>query len=157
MKRNIWPWVPVVLLTAMVGGLLTLAHIAADDPSFAVERDYYAKAVAWDAHRLQERENVRLGWQLSVDTAPRAGTVELVAELVDRTGTEIRGAELAVEAFHNARAGDVLAARLKPSGAGYRAELPMRRAGIWELRFTATRGAEKFTEVVRTELEERPQ
>ncbi len=152
-QRSLWPYVPVVLLTTMIGGLLVLARIASDDPSFAVERDYYAKAVAWDATREQERQNERLGWRLDVETLRGGpGRVELVARLVDQSGAEIERAELEVEAFHNARAAHVLVARLTENDADYRAELPVQRAGIWELRFTAKRGADKFTQVIRAEI-----
>jgi nitrogen fixation protein FixH len=152
-QKTLWPLVPVVMLIAMVGGVLVLARIAADDPGFAVERDYYAKAVAWDAEREQQRQNERLGWTLALETHGRGGgNVELVARLVDRDGEEIERAALEVEAFHNARAARVLAARLTEGSEAYRTQLPMGRAGIWELRFTATRGADKFTHVLRTEL-----
>jgi hypothetical protein len=152
-RRSLWPYVPAALLALMVGGLLTLARIASDDPSFSVEPGYYAKAVAWDAHREQLRENERLGWKLEARTvrAP-SGMVELRVRLRDRGGRTIRSATLDVEAFHNARAASVLSQRLVESAEEYRAELPMRRTGLWELRFTALSGPEKFTEVVRLEL-----
>jgi nitrogen fixation protein FixH len=152
-QKTLWPFVPVLMLIAMVGGLLVLARIASHDPSFAVEPDYYAKAVAWDAEREQQRQNERLGWKLDVETRDRgAGNVELVARLVDHTGAEIERAEIDVEAFHNARAGRVLTARLTEGAEAYHTELPMTRLGIWELRFTATRGADRFTRTLRTEL-----
>jgi nitrogen fixation protein FixH len=152
-RRTLWPFVPPAMLIVMVGGLLALAHVAADDPGFSVEKDYYKKAIAWDAQREQERQNARLGWKLDVETRrdPNGG-VALEAALVDRNGARVERAKIDVEAFHNARAADVLLARLDEGGAGYRAALPMRRAGVWELRFTATRGSDKFTRIVRTEI-----
>jgi nitrogen fixation protein FixH len=152
-RATVWPYVPVVMLVAMVGGLLVMAGIAADDPAFAVERDYYAKAVAWDAEREQQRQNQRLGWKLDVETRSQGGgEIELVARLVDGNGQEVDRALLDVEAFHNARAARVLVARLDERDDGYFTALPMTRAGIWELRFTARRGADTFTSVVRAEL-----
>jgi hypothetical protein len=143
------------MLVVMVGGLVSLAQIAADDPGFSVEKDYYKKAVAWDAHREQERQNARLGWKLDVEARRgEKGGVELVAALVDRTGTHVERADLAVEAFHNGRAADVLVAQLDEADGGYRAALPVRRAGLWELRFTATRGSDTFTQIVRTEIDQ---
>lgn len=154
-RRTLWPYVPAAMLVAMVGGLVLLARIAADDPGFAVERDYYKKAVAWDAHQLQQRENARLGWRLEVETRrAEAGRVALVARLLDGHGRGVRAVKLDVEAFHNARAANVLSARLRETDAGYLAELPMQRQGLWELRFTATRGADRFTQVVRADLRE---
>ena len=58
----------------------------------------------------------------------------------------IDGATVAVEAFHNARAGNILRATLAGRGEGrYSAELPMRWAGVWEFRVVAERGADRFT------------
>ena len=44
-KAGIWPYVPVLLLGSMVGGLLLMIRIATDDPQFSVETDYYQKAL----------------------------------------------------------------------------------------------------------------
>lgn len=152
-RRTLWPFVPPAMLLVMVSGLIVLARIASDDPSFAVEKDYYKKAVGWDAERARERESTRLGWRLDVETrrAP-AGRVELVARLIDKHGAHIERAELGVEAFHNARAAEILVAELDETQGAYRAALPMRRSGVWELRFVATRGHERFSQVIRTEI-----
>lgn len=152
-RRSLWAFVPAILLTLMVAGLLTMARIAADDPSFSVESRYYEKAVAWDAHQEQLRENERLGWKLETRTEKAGpGGVELRVRLLDRGGGPIPGATVDVEAFHNARAADLVHARFETARDEYRAELPVRRSGLWELRFTALSGAHKFTDVVRMDL-----
>jgi hypothetical protein len=43
-----WAWVPATLLGSMLAGLGIMAYIAVDDPTFALEPDYYDKAVHWD-------------------------------------------------------------------------------------------------------------
>jgi nitrogen fixation protein FixH len=149
----IWRFVPAVLLTLMVGGLVLMAVIAADDPSFAIEKNYYQKAIAWDAHRLQESENNRLGWKLEASIVDVESGVELALRLEDRDGQPIRGARLELEAFHNARAAEVLSVSFNEQEIGYRARLPIRRSGLWELRFVAVRGADRFTLVERREIE----
>jgi nitrogen fixation protein FixH len=152
-ERSLWAFVPAGLLTLMVAGLVGMARIAADDPSFSVEPRYYEKAVAWDAHQAQLQENERLGWKLEARTQrTTADNVELRVRLLDRRDRPIPGATVSVEAFHNARAADLLQARLDGSRDGYRTDLPMRRAGLWELRFTALSGAHTFTDVVRLDL-----
>ena len=66
--------------------------------------------------------------------------------LADSSGEPVDGAVVAVETFHNARADDILRARLDTVGEGvYRTTLPMRPNGRWELRFTVDRGQDHFT------------
>ena len=148
-----WAYVPVGLLTAMVGGLVTLAIIANDDPAFAVERDYYKKAVNWEETQRQQRLNERLGWQIQLEPKETARSVELVARLVDGHGSPLRGAHLAVEAFHNARSADIFEANLSEHSDGsYRVKLPLVRPGLWELRFRASHDGARFTQIVRRDL-----
>ena len=48
----------------MLIGLGTMATIATRDPGFALERDYYQKAVNYDRVIAQRGENARLGWSV---------------------------------------------------------------------------------------------
>ncbi len=41
---------------------LVVVYVATSDPSYAVEDDYYQKAVAWDEKRAQDRTERRSGW-----------------------------------------------------------------------------------------------
>ncbi|MDQ2642930.1 MAG: FixH family protein [Myxococcota bacterium] len=155
-SAKVWPWVPVALLTAMLGGLGVMASLAVDDAGFALERNYYAKAVAYDAEIAQRAQNARLGWSLAASAEPvRHGrTSKLELELRDAAGV-LGGAKVHVEALRNASAGRVLDAELSEAAPGhYRTELPFERGGLWELRFTATRGAERFTKSERLEIAE---
>ena len=53
---------------------------------------------------------------------------------------------VALEAFHNARSGDIVRVQLRPLEEGvYRSSAPMDRNGLWELRFTVDRGDDHFT------------
>lgn len=146
MKRGwVWPLLLLGLLAFGVGTNLVLLAVAAGDPSFAVERDYYAKGVEWDRTLAQREANARLGWNLGCDV--RKGTLAVV--LHDRAHAPITGAALSVEAFHNARAGHIVTGTLVESAGGvYRAQLPIVRPGLWELRFRAQRGTSLFTETV---------
>lgn len=150
-----WPWIVVGLLVLNAVGVLVLVLVATGDPSHHVEEDYYRKALAWDAHMAQERHNRELGWRADVAVSASARWGERVVEiqLRDRDGHPLDGAELELQTFHNARSGNILRARLKPAGQGrYRASLPMRRAGIWELRLVVKRRAERFTQTIQHEL-----
>lgn len=142
-----WPAVIVGALAIHATAWLTVAWVANSDPSYAVEEDYYRKAVEWDAGRAELAASDALGWQLTYHVEPGPGPAEATvhATLSDRDGAPLDGAALALETFHNARAGDILRADLTPAGDGaYSARLPMQRPGVWELRFTADRGEAHF-------------
>jgi nitrogen fixation protein FixH len=147
-----WPFLVVGLLAAGVGGNIYFLARAIGDPSFAVEPDYYAKGVDWNAHQAQARANAELGWIVTLEVAPAelaTGRARLVAKLTDRDGRSVPGAAVVLEAFHNARAADVLTATLAETPEhSYTAEVPIVRPGLWEFRVAATRGSETFTAVL---------
>lgn len=156
MKRGrYWPLVVVGLLAFCLGVNAVLLVRATTLPSFAVERDYYAKAQAWDEKMAQDRRNVALGWSLSLDVRRRgtAGDALVEARLRDRTGRAVEGATVRLEAFHNARAAQVFETGMAPDGAGvYRAALPLRRPGLWEFRFRVQRGTDTYTRTLLRDL-----
>lgn len=148
-----WALVPVALLGAGVVGVLTLATIATRDPGFALERDYYQKAVHFDRQQAQWAENERLGYRLRAELAEGPSGRELVARVVDRSGAPLRGARVEVEAFANARAADRRTLELVEGDQGvYRAVLGNPRPGVWELRFVVVRAGDRSTETVRLEV-----
>ncbi len=148
-KRSLWPYLIGGALALHVVVSLIVVYVATSNPSYAVEEDYYAKSMAWDATRAQARVNADLGWELTVSAKPPAAPGEqpvLEVRLSDAAGAPVDGAAVAVEAFHNARSHDIIRAPLEAAGDGlYRAALPMRRDGRWELRFTVDRGTDRFT------------
>ncbi len=152
-KRHYW-MMPVGLLAALTLGELYMVYTAVDDPGFAVEKDYYKKAVHWDSHMEQAAENKRLGWKLALETRPtHGGHVELVVRIKDQQGRPVRGANVRVETFFNARAGQILTADLRDAGDGsYQSALPLGHKGLWEFRFTAVQGGARFTDVVRRDV-----
>jgi hypothetical protein len=133
----------------VVGANFALVFLATSDPSFAVEEDYYRKALAWDQKLEQDRRNAELGWELSFEVAPGLspdGTRAIVAGLTDSSGARIENADVRLHAFHNARASLVLEATLvRGKEAGYAASLPIRNPGLWEFRFEAVRGEDRLT------------
>ena len=150
MKPGSW-WPPMIAgaLAFHVISSLVVVYVATSDPSYAVEDDYYEKAVAWDEKRAQDRTNEDLGWSLEFKVTPpeRPGdqpTLDLT--LLDADGGPLVGAAISVEGFHNARGDDILRVRLTDVGDGvYSATPQMNRNGRWELRFSVDRGAEHFT------------
>jgi hypothetical protein len=151
-----WWLVPVVLMAVMLAGLGVLITIATNDPSFAVEHDYYRKALTWDRHQAQAARNQALGWRLNVDlstsTTEGSNQIDVVARIIDDEA-EIRGATVELEAFHNARAGEIQRVRLaEEPGGTYRTRLPLHRLGLWEFRFLVRHEGLEFTETVRRDV-----
>jgi nitrogen fixation protein FixH len=151
-----WPLILVGLMVLVIGANLGFAWVATSDPSFAVEPDYYGKALAWDEHRAQDRQNERLGWTLELSLAPERspdGTLALAVTLSDRDGRAIPGARVSLATFHNARASHVLETELREGAEGvYAVSLPMPRPGLWEFRFEAVRGDDRFTQTTVREV-----
>lgn len=152
-SAGIWPYVPVALIATMLLGLGTLARIAVDDPHFALERDYYQKAVNWDRTRAEQRASESLGWTAELEVRAEHGRVALTLTLLDAAGLPLRGANVEVEAFPNAFATEIASLRLEQSPDGrYRASLPRSHAGLWEFRFSARRAGESFVKTLRADV-----
>jgi hypothetical protein len=138
----------------MLAGLGTMAVIASRDPGFALERDYYAKAVHYDREIEQRARNARLGWSVvsTLGAADRSSPTRLDVQIRMPSGL-VQGARVSVQALRNASASIVLDARCEESAPGrYHAELPLGQGGLWELRFVVEQGSERFTEVVRHDV-----
>jgi nitrogen fixation protein FixH len=142
------------LLGAAVVFDVAVLVVAARDPTFAVERDYYRKALDWDRAMVQEARNAHLGWQAAAVLSPaRRGHSRLAVTVSDRAGRPVERAAVAAELFHNARSAEVLEAALAGEPGGrYAGIVPAARAGLWEVRITVTRGEEVFTRRLEVEL-----
>jgi len=150
LKDGRWfPIMLVALLLVSVGANVYLIIRATSDPSFAVEPNYYQKAVDWDQIQEERSRSEALGWKVDV----KAKHTELRVQLTDRRGEPIDGAVVEVEAFHNARAADRVRGVMLPRGEGvYVMEYPFERPGIWEYRLAAQQRDRRFTHVVQEEL-----
>jgi len=161
MKSKGWYW-PLVVTGLLVGGAAAnvgLMLVATGDASFAVEPDYYKKAIEWDHTMAQEAVNSALGWSASAQLQPAAGPgqARLVARILDRAGAPVEGARVVVVAFPSARASHVRSATLEPDGHGvYAAGMPEDRPGLWELRLRVTRGGDVFTQTLSGDLSAAP-
>lgn len=153
MKRGaMWPIAMAGILACGVGANVWLIRIASADPSFAVEENYYQRALRWDDELAQRARNDSLGWYVQAALAPASGRgdTEVHVRLWDALGTPIVADTARVRALHVARAADVFDLELLPvEGGGYVARMPMMRHGLWELRFEIWRGADRFTAVRR--------
>jgi nitrogen fixation protein FixH len=148
-----WALVPVILLTASVTGLGTMASIAVRDPGFALEKNYYERAVHWDREQADRAASSRLGYRVVLTVEPSAGAPEIVVKVVDRQGAAIRRATVSAEAFANARAGERRSLAFTEQVDGtYRATLERPRPGLWELRLSVLDGDARFMETVRVDV-----
>jgi hypothetical protein len=153
---SFWALVPVVLLGFLMSIVILMVAISANDPGFAVEPDYYKKAVDWDAHQAQVGANDRLGWQVRWHVTPASALspearVEL--ELFDRSGRPITGAMAEMNAFHNARAGQIQSLTLIEGDPGqYVTALEVHRAGLWEFRVRLSHQGDIFTHTQQIDL-----
>lgn len=151
-KKRGWYW------PYAIGGFLAVAaicdlmvvYVAATHPSFAVEEDYYQKALDWDERKDQLRRNAELGWKLDIGLIPPppgvVQRVEFVVRLEGPDGEALEGATVQVHTFHNARPKAVLSDALESTGDGvYRGYLPMKRPGIWQVDIEVRRGEVLFT------------
>ena len=148
-----WPVGISLVLAATVAGNAVLYYVAGADPSFAIEPNYYAKAVAWDSTAAQARRSTALGWQLSPALTPFVPSrgARLSVSLADSTGAPITDAIVKVSALYNARAGTVLESTLRPDSSGYSTMLGVAHGGQWELRFDVTRRGQHYTSAVRVD------
>jgi len=157
MKRGtMWPIAIGAVLLATVSANIVLYYVAGNDPSFVIEPNYYAKAVAWDSTMAQSALNQRLGWHLSPamgSYTPRDGAA-LTVTLTDSVGSAIDDATIKVAAVYNARAGTILESTLHRDRMAYVTRLPVSHGGQWELRFDVTRGGTHFTSTERLDVSE---
>ncbi len=152
-SSGIWPFVPAVLLGGMVAGLFLMMRIATDDPNFAVEKDYYQKALDWDATQAQSRRNRTLGWNITLQPRESGKRTELRARVLDKDGKPVALSRLTVEAFPNAAANQRTTLTLTPTAAGdYQAFLSPSHRGLWEFRFVVDAPGGRFTQILREDL-----
>ena len=149
-KKFYWfPYLLAVILATSVGGNIYMVMRAANDPGFAVEPDYYNKAVEWDRLQAEKAASEALGWSVVLD----AREDELRIRLADRLGRPIDGATVEVVAFPNARASQRIMGYMVPKGRGvYVLERAFERSGLWEYRLAAVVDDQRFTHVAQEEL-----
>ncbi len=147
-----WPIGIAIVLAATVVGNLVMMRVAGDDPSMAIEPDYYRKAVGFDSTMAAERRSNALGWHaISTLDSVVVGTPTMVrVQLSDSTGAMIGDATVKIVALFNARANEVQALTLErmPNGT-YRGSLAVHYPGEWEVRVTAMRGDAQFVSTSR--------
>lgn len=151
---NRWPVAITAVLLAQVAFGVWMSRVAGSDPHFAVEPNYYARAINWDATMAQSRKDKALGWTAMATFEHGAtGPVTLRVALRERSGAPIAADSVTAQALAVAHAGTVDTLTFTKNGEGYTAALPNASRGIWEFELRAVRGADVFTDKLRTELQ----
>jgi nitrogen fixation protein FixH len=148
---RLWPVAIVAVLGLTVAANALVFWAARDRNAAAVEPDYYRKGVRWDSTLAEERQSARLGWRAEAELGglDPAGA-PLTVRLSGPDGAPLDGAAVVDTAIHNLDALHHVTARLEPRGGGTSGvRLPLRHAGLWELRLEAVRGSDRFRVTLR--------
>mgnify|MGYP006330149751 CR=1 FL=1 len=143
-----WPAALVAVLVVTVAANFALLWKANSDPSFAVEPDYYQRAVLWDSTVARRARSDALQWRAAVRMAsPEGGQATIVVNLTTADGRPVDSADVRVEASHNAEGANLHEARLLATGPGlYAARIPTTAQGLWRVDLTASRGPDHFVQ-----------
>jgi len=155
MKAKFFMLLPVLLLGSSLIGWGIMISMATADPSFSVEPKYYQKAARFEEELARRAASQKLGWHIQVIEFRREsdGTLSLEAQLTDKDDLPLAGVGLAVLAMANLRSNDVHSAATSSDAAGrVSLRLSPGASGLWEMRFSAERGVDRFFQVVRQDL-----
>lgn len=148
-----WPAAIVTVLLLQVGFGIWMARTANNDPNFAIEPDYYNRAVNWDSTMAQSRRDKALGWQAAASLVRDTGrTAALRVVLIDAAGIPLVADSVHAAVLAVAHAGTVHELTLTPDAGGYIALVPLAANGLWDISVRAVRGGDLFTAKLRTEL-----
>lgn len=147
-KSIVGPALIFVIIGACFVGTGLLISSATRDPSFAVEPDYYDKAVRWEETQEQTAANAELGWVASCSATREAPSdhVRLELTLKDRGSAPLRGVKASAVVFASARAAERFEITfVEHEPAMYRAMLDAPRPGVWRVRLRAVADGAIFT------------
>ena len=149
-KSGAWvPWMVVGILSISVVANMILLLRATADPAFAVEPDYYAKAVHWDQIRAEQEASLRLGWSVDLKLEPE----HALLRLSDRMGRPIENAQVTADAFAMVRSQHFVEAPFEELGNGrYRWTYAFPHRGRWEFRLEITHDEDRFVSTIRGDV-----
>lgn len=142
---RLWPAAVVAVLTLTVAANVFLLLASRGRDAAAVEPDYYRRAVRFDSTLAEARSGAALGWEVDAGLGPltRDGA-GLTVRVAGPGGAPLAGARVTVAALHNLDAAHPVTAVVPAAGPGlYATRLPLRHAGLWELRLQVARGGER--------------
>jgi nitrogen fixation protein FixH len=138
-----WPFVVAGLLAAMIGTSMGFYRIAQRFPDPVVSGDPFQAGIAYaDAARATATARAA-GWSLAVEARPVGGGVQVGASLRDATGRALAADALTITRTRPAESGFDAAFELESGGS---MQIPLPRAGRWELHVVARRGDGRLEE-----------
>jgi hypothetical protein len=151
-----WALMPICLLASSTVGVSWMAAVAIRDPNFALEQDYYQKAIHWDRTQAQAADNQRLAYRFSAPAMivlDKAGQASVVITIKDRSGQLVSGGRVTAEAFPNAYSEDISVLSFTEREPGvYAASVHAGHHGLWELRVAMSTAGDHATAVLRCDL-----
>ena len=121
---------PAAVLAVTVVANVALLWKANSDPSFAVEPDYYQRAVLWDSTVAQRHRSDALHWRAAVRLAPpEGGEATILVTLTTQEGAPVDSADVRAEASHNAGRRRVSGAITRVGAGALRGADPLQSAG----------------------------
>jgi nitrogen fixation protein FixH len=144
---KLWPAALVAVLAMTVVANFAIYWMANNDSSFAVEPDYYQRAIDWDSTVARGARSTALGWVTDVRLAPpESGHATLSVTITTRDGLPLDSADVRAALSHNAQGAHVYEVRLLASGPGlYAARVPSTAQGLWRVDIAAVRGGDIFS------------
>jgi nitrogen fixation protein FixH len=143
-----WPAAIVGLLAANAAIVAVTVRYALQGQGSSVEADYYQKAVHWDEHVAQLRQNAKLGWRAEVVLSPQGvghASPAALVRLTDASGQPIRGAVVSGRFFHFAHADQATTGTLNETPEGYVTALPELWPGVWNASLDVRMADHRFT------------
>jgi nitrogen fixation protein FixH len=148
-----WPLLVIGALAAQMGFGFWMMHVAGSDPNFAIEPDYYARAVNWDSTMAQSRRDHALGWRAVATLARAAGDAAVLAiAVVDSSGAPVMLDSLHADILPIAHADRVRSLSLARANERWEIPVPHAPNGLWETNIRAVHGTDVFTARLRPEL-----
>jgi len=154
----LWPGMVVALLLMSVVMVTITVTAAVNDPSFAVDPDYYKEHIDWNARKQAQAASDALGWEATITVASSPNddglhSVELV--LRDRDGQPVEGAVARADTYHYARAHQRYTLSFVPMAdkpGHYVARAPINHDGIWAFELKADKGQAHYLHTVKRTL-----
>ncbi len=153
-----WPVGLICLFLISASVIVTTAIMGAGKGSQAVEPDYYARSIAWDAEKDRLNTASRLGWVVRISASPTIdplGTRHVSVMILDADNNTIEGALVEIICFSQANAHEPFTKILPSIGAGqYQARIQgMHTTGLWEFRISIRHAGDQALVIESLELE----
>ncbi len=147
MKRSgkWWPFAIVAVFVLNASVMAWVMVVSHRDHSFAVEKDYYTKALNWDEHARERDASDALGWTATAVFETDAPRTLLVVRIADRDSSPVADASVIVHAFHRSYPAEAQTLALAERAPGeFACPVADPRAGWWCIQIDAVRADERF-------------